>query len=158
MATPKDLCDGDGPLELIDGDLDEGENPLRLMYAFPNAIKWLQETLPLLESDGYVEGALTPLEQAAALFHDFSAGKEISEFPPHSMRPESEGIWELRTSDLRFFGWFWRRSVFILVSVETKKKCLEGFYEGHRNQAKFNRDRLGLDEPKYINGEISDVL
>ena len=137
MATIGELC-RQGVVELIEVELEPGEQPERLVYCHPRVVNWLETVLPTLQTDGYIAGALTPSEQAETLLYQFIAGRSLSAMPPKSMRPETAGIWELRTYDLRFFGWFWKKGVFVLSSIETKAKCLRirGLYEGHRDQSK----------------------
>ena len=78
---------------------------------------------------------------------------------PNCLRPEIEGVWELRTHDLRFFGWFWRKCVFVIASIEQAKRCKDlRLYPGHRDQAKRDRAALNLDPPKFITGDLEDVL
>lgn len=159
MATIAELC-GRGIVEQIEVELEAGELPERLVYCHPRVVKWLENVLPTLQTDGYIAGALTPSEQAATFLHQFIAGRPISSMPPRTMRPESDGIWELRTHDLRFFGWFWKKGVFVLSAIDTKARCvkIQGLYGGYREQSKTDRDTIDLDEPKYILGEIEDVL
>lgn len=157
MPTAQELHQA-GLLEKIDVDLDPGEQPLRLMYALPRAITWMEKELPKLTTDGFVPGASSPQEQADTLFYEFIVGKSLASFPPKCLNPEANGVWELRTADLRFFGWFWRKCVYILSAVDTKAKCKTGLYVGYRGQAEHDRTVLNLDPPKFINGKLSDAL
>jgi hypothetical protein len=119
----------------------------------------MKRKLPRLKTDGYIPGAATPSEQMDFLLYQFISGKPITSMPPKCMLPESEGIWELRTHDLRFFGWFWRKGVFVISSAETKARCKTvGVYGRCRLQARRDRDRLELDLPKFVNGRLEDVL
>ncbi len=125
----------------------------------PRALQWLENTLPTLEADGYIDQARSPEEQAEALIYEYIAGEPLKNFPPHSMLPEGDGIWELRTPDLRFFGWFWRCGQFIVSAIDTKERCKSlGLYGGYRNQAVSDRVKLDLDDPKFITGSMEDVL
>jgi hypothetical protein len=158
MATPDTLKTA-GLLEPVEVELDGNQQPQRLIYAHPRADSWLNGTLPQLEADGYVEGALTPEEQADTLFYQFISGATAFQMAPNCLRPKDDGIWELRTHDLRVFGWFWRKGVFIISSVEQAKRCKQlNLYAGYREQAKHDRNGMELDEPKFIPGELEDVL
>lgn len=157
MATIQELC-RDRQLELLEVDLDPHELPQRLVYALPRVLIWMESTLPTLTTDGYVPGASTPTEQAENLLYQFIVGKPIKSMPPKCMRPEGDGVWELRTHDLRFFGWFWRKSIFVVSAIDTKARCLKGYYHGFRCQAERDRNNLDLDPPKFINGSLDDVL
>jgi hypothetical protein len=153
MATAQQL-EALGELVRIEIELDPDEVPQRLIYALPRVIDWMSKVLPGLTTDGYFPGAAAPAEQAEALLYEVISGRSPSAMPPHCMLPNTEGIWELRTHDLRFFGFFWKRGVFVMTSAETKAKCLQvsGLASGHRNNAVQFRDRLDLDEPKFVPG------
>lgn len=158
MATPQELV-ARGLLVPIEVELDPDEQPQRLIYAYPRAKTWMENVLPCLQTDGYFEGAASPSEQADALLYEIVSGKSSWEMPPKCLYPTSDGAWELRTHDLRFFGWFWRKGVFIMTSVETKQMCLKGYYTGHKNQSLHDRNMLDLDPPKFVAGsELDDVL
>ncbi|WP_347140988.1 hypothetical protein [Paracoccus sp. SSK6] len=158
MPTPQSLEER-GLLVKIEVELDPDEQPQRLMYAHARVITWLEEVLPELESDNYVPGALKPEDQADALFYQFISGTAPMQMAPNCLRPEEDGVWELRTHDLRFFGWFWRKGVFIIAAAEQAKRCKDlNLYAGYRNQSKYDRENLDLDPPKFTNGALSDVL
>lgn len=159
MPTPNDLVQG-GFLEKIDVDLDVDELPQRVLYAYPQVVTWLSDTLPGLVVDGHFPSAATPLEQADALFYNYVIGRKITQMAPHSMRPKEPGVWELRTHDLRFFGWFYRKGVFIISAADTKRNCKDGaLYDAYRDNAINYRDALDLDPPpKFITGATSHVL
>ena len=75
------------------------------------------------------------------------------------MQPSEEGVWELRTADLRFFGWFWRKGVFVISAVDQTARCKEyNLCGGYRNRCVQDMRNLGLDEPQFVNGELADVL
>lgn len=158
MPTPQTLVQ-QGRLEAIEVELDPDELPERLIYAHPRVVRWLEEVLPTLQSDNYVPGALRPEEQTDVLLYQLISGQGQVALPPKCLRPQEDGVWELRTHDLRFFGWFWRPKIFIMTSIEVASRCKElNLYGGHRDQAKHFRDGLDLEPPKFVSGEIEDVL
>lgn len=158
MPTPQRL-EEQGLLQKIEVELDPDEQPQRLMYAYPRVVRWLTGILPSLESDNYVRGALKPEQQADALFYQYISGTSPMQMAPNCLRPEEDGIWELRTHDLRFFGWFWKKGVFIAAAAEQAKRCKDlNLYAPYREQSKRDREILNLDTPKFINGGIIDVL
>jgi len=115
--------------------------------------KWIQVTLPGLVQDRNRQ--LTPEQEFYALMDIFCGGSEI-EIPRdiHVMRSNGRGIWELRTIDLRLFGWFPKRDVFIAVSAHTAKSVKDGnLYPRLVEEAVAFRDRLDLDEPKFVEGD-----
>lgn len=158
MATLIELCDAE-ILIALGGGLDAHEQPERLLYAFPHVVRWLDEVLPYLEPD-FHEGKQDPLEQADDLFHDFVSGADFSYYEKsHSMHPTDPGVWELKTPDLRLFGWFVAKGVFVVAEIDSAFRCKQyGLYPGFRNSVVHRRTHLSLDEPKFITGEYDDVL
>lgn len=158
MATIVELCKI-GNLVAIGGGLDAHEQPHRLLYALPHVVEWLDTVLPDLEAELH-EGKQDPLEQADTLFYDFVSGDDFSFYEKsHSMRPTDPGVWELKTPDLRLFGWFATKGVFIIAEINTTFRCKQhGLYAGYRNSVVYKRQQLQLDEPKFITGDYEDVL
>jgi len=158
MPTPQSI-EEQGLLVQLEVDLDPDEQPQRLLYAHGRVVEWLEEILPNLETDNYVPGALRPEDQADALFYQFISGSTSMQMAPNCLKPEQEGVWELRTHDLRLFGWFWRKGVFIFTAIDQAKRCKDlNLYAGYRNQTKHDRENLDLDPPKFTPGGLSDVL
>lgn len=158
MATLVQLCD-DKKLIQLGGGLEDHELPERQLYAFPDVVEWLDETLPDLDPF-FHEGAQDPLEQADELLHDFVSGEDFAFYEKsHSMTPADAGVWELKTPDIRFFGWFVKKRVFVIAQISSAQKCKEhNLYAGFRNMTVHKRDQLPLDEPKYVLGDYHDVL
>jgi hypothetical protein len=159
MATTAQLV-LEGVLHKVEDVLEPHEQEERLLYVMPRAKDWMDANLSDLAADGFYENAPSPEQQVYDLFYSFLSGDpEISEWTPHPMRPQEHGIWELRTADLRFFGWFWRKSIFIISAVDQKSRCEEfRLYEGYRNQCSNDREALGLEPPPFVNGELESVL
>jgi hypothetical protein len=160
MATLSMLITS-GSLELIEVDLDPDILPQRCLYAFPSVIRWLEEVLPTLAPE-WGEGKQTPLEQVDFLFSQFIAGGNVSHWQAcHIMKPQpgDHHIWELKTKDVRFFGWFPKKDIFVIAQAESAKKVKEhGLYRGMRNACVQCREWLDLDEPKAVVGGYEDVL
>lgn len=155
MATIHQLCDA-GAVVALGGGLDVNEQPL---FAIPHVVEWLGQVLPGLDAD-FHEGRQYPLEQADDLFHDFVSGDDFSYYArSHSMLPRDPGVWELKTPDLRLFGWFAGRGVFIIAEIDTAFRCKKhSLYPGYLGSVVRRRDALNLDEPKFITGDYKDVL
>ncbi|HEV3248932.1 MAG TPA: hypothetical protein VG124_17170 [Beijerinckiaceae bacterium] len=156
MATLLTLVQ-QGELIQIGGGLERDEQPERLLYAFPHVIDWLDKVLPGLAAELH-DQLLSPLEQADILFHDFVSGADMAFYERcHSMIPDEEGVWELKSEDLRFFGWFPAKGAFIIADIDTKARITERGL-AYLGQVKYRREMLGLDEPKFKEGGYSDVL
>lgn len=151
MATLRELDDA-GLLFKLDPDLPRGQLPGRMIYAAERLVRWISEALPALGSDLGVE--LSPNEQVAALFGEFCAGKELAYGPRfHDLRPAHKGVWELKTPDIRIFGWFAHRDHFVGVSADTANRIKDhNLYPGYRDEAVRFRDQLDLDPPKFVPG------
>lgn len=141
-------------------DLLPGDNTFRRLFIMSRALKFMTETLPHLQTDGFVPGAKSPLEQADDLLTDFVVSEVLSGMPPVAMTPHASGIWELRAPDLRFFGWFWCRGTCILSggAYTRSLKTSAQNYSGYREQAVYDRDSLNLDPPAFVTGRLEDVL
>lgn len=74
------------------------------------------------------------------------------------MRPLTDDVWEFRTPDLRFFGWFHKPNCFVAVSGALFKdlKADKSLYEKHRIAVIEARKAIELDEPKYLAGAGED--
>src|ERR1043166_7054083 len=83
----------------------------RFVYALPRFENWVSETLPRLASNWDLENS--PLEQFDDLMANFCRGDPLvfgDDFK--CLYEHADGIWELKTPDLRVFGWFCKRDVF----------------------------------------------
>jgi hypothetical protein len=158
MATPAELA-RQGVIEEIGGGLEPAESQVRWLYGFPHVIDWLRDTLPGL-SPTLDEGRQSPIEQVDDMFHDFVSGDDFSYYErSHSMLPEDRGVWELKTSDVRFFGWFHTKGVFIIAEANDAATIKEyELYRGYLNMALHRRGQIALDLPKFITGNYDDVL
>jgi len=84
----------------------------RHVYGLQPFVDFVRGDLQGLSSSWTVQE--TPAEQIAAFLADFCEG-EVLEIRPHlkSLMHLGSGIWELKTADVRVFGWFPLKDVFI---------------------------------------------
>lgn len=152
MATIPCLIAG-GVLVKIDPQLEPNELEHRLVYAVSGIIPRLQFELPVWDSVWMVEQ--DPTQQLDALLEIFCAGETLTF--DHRFKPLThlgEGIWELKTPDLRLFGWFCAKDVFIVACIDTATKVKTyNLYAGWAGEAVRQREQLDLDEPKFVAGE-----
>ena len=148
-----------GDLERVEVDLKPRDMPERSFYAFPKVIKWLDEQLPLLQAV-LDENRQSPLEQVDFLLYEFVRGASIVHWnQAHIMRPNRNGVWELKTPDVRFFGWFACKDCFVAAEAASAEQVkAHSLYHGYSNQVVYQRSILDLDEPKYVDGGIDSVL
>lgn len=139
--------------------LGPAEQEARLIYAIPEFIAWLDTVLSNMES---VLGAEdTPLEQVDALFANFAEGQPMQmgrEF--RQLKPGSHGIWEMRTPDIRIFGWFPQKDIFVAARGNDASFIKEHrLYAGYIGEVVRVRDGLDLNNPKFLAGaRIEDVV
>lgn len=158
MSTLAEL-DQQGALHKLDPQLGPREQEERLIYASPKFAKWVADELPGLGSDRALE--VLPAGQLDALFADFTRGKALTydhQFKP--LHPRSESTWELKTADLRIFGWFACMDCFIAVVATTKAFILEheGIVAGYVGEVVRFRNLLDLDPPKLIEGDDPNAV
>lgn len=134
--------------------------PMRGLYMVPQVVPWLRDTLPTLGAR-LSGGRLKPLEQVYNLSQRFIDGRPlICPDDYHVMTPIDGGIWELRTPDVRFVGWFSDKDQYIISAVVEAFLVKEfNLYGALVREAIGRRDALDLDEPKYVDGDnIYDVV
>ena len=61
----------EGPLHKVDWGLDAAELEQRLLYATPQALRWMNDKLEVLDADRYHENAYSPMQQAEDIFYMF---------------------------------------------------------------------------------------
>lgn len=153
MATVKELSGTDGPLELYEPTLGFRQLASRLIYMGPKVMPWILEHLPEAVTDQDTE--IQPVEQLDDLLNSFCAGECLSIGRQIKLlRHWDGGVWELKTLDLRLFGWFPRVDTFICNAVDFATHIKRfGLYAGYRGETIRFRDLLPLDEPKFIQGD-----
>jgi hypothetical protein len=152
MATVVEL-DRQGKLFKLDPALDDDQQEFRVLYASPRLHKWLGEVLPTLGSTWKIE--LSPAEQLDAFMEIYAAGETLTfqrSFYP--IAHISNYVWELKTADLRIFGWFTARDCFVGVVADTTDRVkLHNLYHGYAGDVVRFLNALDLDEPKFVPGD-----
>jgi hypothetical protein len=152
MATILELADA-GQLFKFDANLDWDQQEFRELYCSPRCKDRILTGLPTWGSSWGIE--IPPYEQFDAITARFAAGLHlIFERQIRPLMPYDEGIWELKTQDLRIFGWFPRFDCFVATMIDGAERIkLHGLYEGYRSDAVRFRSLLSLNEPKFIPGD-----
>ncbi|MBD8665314.1 hypothetical protein IFT59_18905 [Rhizobium sp. CFBP 8752] len=125
----------------------------RKLYVSPEFRLWLRGTVPHLEP--FYETNIKPRMQAYELIKSFIIGRPFRGSRLFKrMSPRSDDIYELRTPDLRFFGWFPAVDVFLAVKGDDFEtlKLDASLYEKHRLETRAFRNDLDLNDPKYNAG------
>ncbi len=139
--------------------MEEGEKAVRRLCVTPDFDQWLTAVLPNLPKDRGRN--LTPLGQVDALFHDYVIGRPmVYDHARRRLDPQNNNIWELKTEDVRVFGWFARRSHFIAVTAAMRKDLVPASrYTPFITDVAAFRQNLPLDPPKTTTGvSHNDVL
>lgn len=132
------------------------ELELRRIYLLPRAHKWLAEVLPGTDSDRFTEEK--PDMQVDSLVQIFCSGQPLA-FGTQlkALVHLGYGIWELKTADVRLFGWFTQKDCFLVSDCDTKYNILRSnMVKAYCQQAVRFRDALNLDEPKFVTGDNPD--
>ena len=160
MATLSTIVDN-GDLIRIEIELDGDDQLWRLLYATPDFIEWLDQVLPRLKTN--ILGLdFSPMEQVDSIFESFACGRSLnSDRRFKKLRRTPDGfVWELKTPDIRIFGWFLAKDQFVCTfGVEKDHLELTNGYGRYIAQTMFIREQVDLDPPKHIEGsEYNDVL
>ncbi|MCB2060058.1 MAG: hypothetical protein R3E09_02490 [Novosphingobium sp.] len=131
----------------------------RQIYVFPHVRHWMEDSLPNEASNWNLE--LSPLEQLDNFLSNYCSGRELMferQFRP--IRHIKDGIWELKTADVRLFGWFKAQDCFVCTDGNTAFNVKEhGLYWGYAEAAAQRRNHLDLDGPKFVPGDDpNDVI
>jgi hypothetical protein len=165
MATIDQLCDSEA-LVRIELELLPRELPCRRLFGTKDFITWLENKLPNLERimphDVRIHGSLTPLEQVYAMFAEYVSGEMFPQdrrFKKLNRTPDFH-VWEMRTDDVRIFGWVPKKDVFICCFGDGKDKiALLDSYGVYMAKTYKVREELDLDEPKVIvSRKYEDVI
>lgn len=160
MATLLDLAQGSPPpLVRYDPQFERSQQEFRCLFASQRLQAWIAQTLPGMASRLGLE--LSPQEQVVALLDLFCSDDPLTidqHFKPLHCR--GQGVWELRTPDIRIFGWFPQKDHFVGVEANDATFIKQhDLYTGYIRQVVRFRDNLNLDEPKFIsNTEPKDVV
>jgi hypothetical protein len=141
-----------------DPELDANQLELRVLYASPRFRTWFEEVLPSLGSTWRLE--LAPAEQFDAFMAVYASGETLvyqHQFYP--LRHVSNSVWELKTADLRIFGWFHQKDHFVAVAADTSQRVKDhDLYHGYANDVVRFSQNLDLDEPKLLAGDDPNAV
>ena len=154
MATIIDLSRPPlAAIERLDPAFDDGTQEFRCIYATPKFRTWIKDDLPKMTSALGLE--LSPEDQLFDLVQLFCSD-DILTYGEHfkPLRCRGQGVWELRTPDIRVFGWFPLRDHFVgVVANDATFIKKHDLYDGYIGEVVRFRDQLNLDQPKFIQSE-----
>ncbi|KAA1183978.1 hypothetical protein FP026_06690 [Rhizobium tropici] len=133
--------------------LGEGQLPKRLLFATPSFAEWLSERVAKNEPSS-LGAVLTPIEQLDFLFYTFVSGKPLIHCRQfRAIRIERNAVWELKTVDLRIFGWFAMRDCFVAVFGDWADHVKDhDLYRGYRLEVRRLRRELGVGDALCVEG------
>lgn len=106
-----------------------------------------------LESNWNLE--ISPGQQLDDFLINYCLGEPLTyrhQFKP--LRYRKDGVWELKTADVRVFGWFAQIDQFVAVVADTAWRIKEhGLYAGYAGDVDRFRDAIDLDPPKFVPGK-----
>jgi hypothetical protein len=137
----------------------------REFHALPSFMKFIQETLPGL-GRGVLGADQSPADQMDSLLRRWNAGKPMSYGRAFStLKPTRRAVWEMKTADLRLFGWLYRPRVFVgaFAGFADDYKRQNGAsakesYDAARDRVAWLRDRLDLDPPLFVTGDYNALV
>jgi hypothetical protein len=135
------------------------KQPLRLLFLAPTLTDWLNDDL-----QGLVAGRgrdLSPYEQVYAIFTEYvyeSGFSGVGDFV--NIIPQSQGVYEMKTTDVRIFGWFYRPCQFVAVVGDLKKNLIgTNLVSTHRKTVTGFRKSFHLDKPEFVrNQHVRELL
>jgi hypothetical protein len=153
MATVLELATRQPPALLkLDPALEAREQEWRMIYILPRVRPRIETELRTWRSNWQVEQS--PLQQMDSLLEVFCSGETLTfdqRFKP--LVHLNDGIWELKTPDLRFFGWFPHKDCFIGGALDLAFNVKSyNLYPGYADEVAYHRTQLDLDNPKFIPG------
>jgi hypothetical protein len=161
MATFDSLLNEQKLLTRVTLRLPTGQFHERKMYAYPECVEWMRQ-VPTMTT-GRVASDFTPQEQLVERLRQWMAGDRMEYGRMfHDMEPQADDVWEMKTADLRLFGWMYRRREFIAVrggyADDYKEPTKTKNYADERREVIKARDALPLDGDKYVKGNFDELV
>jgi hypothetical protein len=148
-----------GTLRAVTLGLLDDELPERGLFGTHRLFKHLAEELPSIPSR---DATLSAKEQVSNLFGRYLTNRPlILRSPISPLRHLRDAIWELKTLDVRIFGWFAAKDCMIIdAGCDAKLLKAEKLnYSGFIVQTSYVRKSLGFTSADYIQGtEPNDIL
>jgi hypothetical protein len=141
--------------------LPRGQFHERKIYAYPECVEWMKSVRQMVT--GRVASDFTPQEQLVERLRQWMSGDSIVyDRMFHDMEPRAENVWEMKTADLRIFGWMYKPKVFVAVrggyADDYKEPTKIKNYADDRNEVLKARDALPLDGEKFAEGDFDELV
>ncbi|MCL2714165.1 MAG: hypothetical protein FWD68_06145 [Alphaproteobacteria bacterium] len=107
-----------GEIAKLDPQLPSASQAMRMVHVGPKLQRWMETVLPGVESTWKIEQS--PVEQLDDLMQVFCSGSPLTNsWQFESLTHVAEGVWGLKTADIRRFGWFHPKCCFIAAAADT---------------------------------------
>lgn len=161
MATLDRLV-AQGVLVEVSTPLRRDEFPERHFYSYPSVVTWMDQEVSGMAS-GRLQSEMKPREQLAVFLRRWVSGQEIKyDRMFKDLQPMTDEVWEIKTTDLRIFGWIPQRRRFIAVvggyADDYKPPGRKKLYVEEKAKVLAARAALDLDEPKFATGTFDDLV
>jgi hypothetical protein len=142
--------------------LPRGQFHERKIYAYPGCLEWMRNEIPKMVT-GRVASDFTPKEQLIERLRQWMSGDPMAYGRMfRDMEPKIDEVWEIKTADLRIFGWMYRPREFIAVRAgyadDYKEPTKIKNYADERREVVKARDTLPLDGDKYTEGNFDELV
>ena len=140
----------------FDPELEPPAQQFRTIDLSPRFVDWAANVLPTLGSIWNIE--TQPLAQFDDFTANFCSGEPLTfDRQFHPIQHVAQGVWMLKTADLRLFGWFHQLDNFIAVCGDQAEHVKQhDLYYGYAGEVGRFRDGLDLDAPKFLPGGNPD--
>jgi len=142
--------------------LRRGEFHERKFYAFPLCLDWMRKDVPNMTT-GRCQSPLSPKEQLEQRLRQWMSGATIvHERMFNDMLPHDKHVWEMKTADLRLFGWVYQPKAFIALcggyADDYKEPTKTKNYADDVKAVVAARHLLPLDGPKFATGDFDELV
>lgn len=159
MTTIEELVEAKA-ISRIQVEMHPRDQEMRLLYGTPDFVDWLGGLAKGAEPRRRL-GEATAAEQVDDLFNTFLSGLPLIHMKQfRSVRAEKNAVWELKTPDVRIFGWFLKKDCFVAVFGNWTDVVKDhDLYRGYRIAIRRLRRELGVSESLCVQGVTpGDVL
>lgn len=161
MATFDNLLNEQKLLTRVVLKLPRGQFHDRKIYAYPECIEWMRRVPTMVT--GRVASDFTPQEQLVERFRQWMSGQPMEYGRMfHDMEPRTDNVWEMKTADLRIFGWMYKPREFIAVrggyTDDYKEPTKAKNYADDRREVVKARDALPLDGDRFVSGDFDELV
>jgi hypothetical protein len=134
----------------------------RKFFACPDCLDWIRNEVPRMVT-GRINSAFTPKEQLVERLRQWMAGEPMRyDRWFHDMDPKTDDVWELKTADLRIFGWIYRPREFIAAcggyTDDYKEPTKTKTYADEVRKVVAIRNALPLDGNKFATGGFNGLV